>query len=71
MTNLEKLRADRDACDAAWEAALDAVSASRAARDACEAADTARLAAHRAATLHATYAYLAAVAAQERETPND
>ena len=67
MTEIEKLRADRDACGAAWDAALDAVSASRAARDACEAADTARLAAHRAANHAACYAYLAALAAQAKE----
>jgi hypothetical protein len=71
MTDLEKLRADRDACGAAWEAALDAVSASRAARDACEAADTARLAAHRAANHAACYAYLAAIAAQTKEQTDD
>jgi hypothetical protein len=68
MTDLERLKADRDACGAAWDAALDAVSASRAARDACEAADTARLAAHRAANHAACYAYLATLAAQAKET---
>jgi hypothetical protein len=67
MTDLEKLKVARNAARDAWEAALDAVSASRAARDACEAADTARLAGHRAANHAACYAYYAALAAQDKE----